>query len=79
MGIEIITNIQNSKWIDYGHCSCMEEGDTLYLRGLLASFRQADGDDAWKMLQKQDSQVWGQPYRWDGGTQRASARRWPRE
>lgn len=51
--------IRNSERIDYCHCSCMEEEDRPYLRGLLASFRQTDCADAWRMLWKDGyHQVW---------------------
>lgn len=78
MGIEI-SRVQNSEGIDSCHCSCMEEKDRPYLRGLLAPFRQTDCEDAWKMLQEDSCQVRGQPDRQDGGTQCPGARSWLRE
>lgn len=77
MRIEI-PKMQNSERIDYCRCSCMEE-DRLYLRGLLASFRPAGCEDAWRMLWKGGCQVWGQPAGRDGAAQRAGARGLPKE
>jgi len=71
--------VQKSERMDYCHYSCMEEEDRPELRASLASFGQTDCEDAWRMLWKDNCQVWGQTDRRDGGTQCAGARRWLRE
>lgn len=88
MGIEV-SKIQNGERIACSHCGVWKERADYILEGVLDNilegcWSQTACEDGWRMLWKENWQVWQRWWyrrmeRQNGGTQCAGARRWTRE